>query len=64
MTGNSELLEVIQLEKYFPYRLGVFKKAYIKAVDNISFALKEGETLGSSERVGAGNPRRLEPYSG
>jgi oligopeptide transport system ATP-binding protein len=71
MTGNSELLEVIQLEKYFPYRLGVFKKAYIKAVDHVSFVLKEGETLGLVGESGCGKSttaraiqRLIEPTGG
>jgi len=71
MIGNSELLEVNQLKKYFPYRLGVFKKAYIKAVDNVSFVLKRGETLGLVGESGCGKSttaraiqRLIEPTGG
>ena len=71
MTGNSELLEVNQLKKYFPYRMGVFKKAHIKAVDDVSFVLKEGETLGLVGESGCGKSttaraiqRLIEPTGG
>ena len=71
MTGNSELLEVTQLKKYFPYRMGVFKKAHIKAVDDVSFVLKEGETLGLVGESGCGKSttaraiqRLIEPTGG
>ena len=71
MIENSELLEVNQLKKYFPYRLGVFKKAYIKAVDKVSFVLKKGETLGLVGESGCGKSttaraiqRLIEPTGG
>ena len=46
-TGN-ELLVVEDLKKHFPITRGiVFQKevATVKAVDGVSFALREGETL-------------------
>ena len=50
------LLEVKQLKKYFPVKAGVFKKTvgYVKAVDEISFYIKEGETLGLVGESGCG----------
>ena len=50
------LLEVNQLKKYFPVKAGVFKKTvgYVKAVDEISFYIKEGETLGLVGESGCG----------
>ena len=50
------LLEVNRLKKYFPVKAGVFKKTvgYVKAVDEISFYIKEGETLGLVGESGCG----------
>ena len=50
------LLEVNRLKKYFPVKAGVFKKTvgYVKAVDQISFYIKEGETLGLVGESGCG----------
>jgi len=44
----ENLLEVNNLKKYFPVKAGIFKRTvdYVKAVDDISFTVKEGETLG------------------
>ncbi|MEX2103735.1 MAG: ATP-binding cassette domain-containing protein, partial [Bacilli bacterium] len=52
----SELLTVKELTKYYPIQRGVFSKTvgYIKAVDNISFTIKEGETLGLVGESGCG----------
>jgi oligopeptide transport system ATP-binding protein len=52
----ENLLEVKNLKKYFPVKAGVFKKtvAHVKAVDDISFAVKEGETLGLVGESGCG----------
>ena len=46
---GDELLVVENLKKYFPVTRGiVFQKevASVKAVDGVSFAIREGETLG------------------
>ena len=50
------LLEVKNLKKYFPVKAGVFRKtvAYLKAVDDISFYIKEKETLGLVGESGCG----------
>jgi oligopeptide/dipeptide ABC transporter ATP-binding protein len=52
----DNLLEVNNLKKYFPVKAGIFKKtvAHVKAVDDISFAVKEGETLGLVGESGCG----------
>ena len=41
------LLEVAEIKKHFPVTRGVFKKVigHVKAVDGVSFTIKEGETL-------------------
>ncbi len=41
------LLEVAEIKKHFPVTRGVFKKVigHVKAVDGVSFAIKEGETF-------------------
>ena len=52
----ENLLEVKNLKKYFPVKAGIFKKTvdHVKAVDDISFAVKEGETLGLVGESGCG----------
>lgn len=50
------LLEVRNLVKYFPVRGGVFRRvvAWVKAVDDVSFTIHEGETLGLVGESGCG----------
>ncbi|MBZ4664208.1 MAG: oligopeptide/dipeptide transporter, ATP-binding protein [Caloramator sp.] len=50
------LLKVENLKKYFPIKAGVFQRTvgYVKAVDDVSFELKEGETLGVVGESGCG----------
>ena len=40
------LLEVKNLKKYYPVRTGFIKKTELKAVDDVSFFIRKGETLG------------------
>jgi ABC-type glutathione transport system ATPase component len=46
--GRPILLDVKNLVKYFPVRAGILQrvKAWVKAVDNVSFFIYEGESLG------------------
>ncbi|MGN0312893.1 MAG: ABC transporter ATP-binding protein [Lachnospiraceae bacterium] len=53
MNEDKNLLEVTHLKQYFPVRKG-FKKIPLKAVDDISFAIKPGETLGLVGESGCG----------
>jgi oligopeptide/dipeptide ABC transporter ATP-binding protein len=50
------LLEVRNLVKYFPIKKGVFKRTvgWVKAVDDISFEVYEGETVGLVGESGCG----------
>lgn len=53
-TNNNEyLLNVDHLKQYFPVHDG-FKKMELKAVDDVSFAIKPGETLGLVGESGCG----------
>ena len=52
---NDIILEVKNLCKYFPVDKGMFaKKSYVKAVDDVSFTIKRGETLGIVGESGCG----------
>jgi oligopeptide/dipeptide ABC transporter ATP-binding protein len=50
------LLEVKGLKKYFPIRSGVLKRTtgHVYAVDDVSFAIEKGETLGLVGESGGG----------
>ncbi|HBT51322.1 ABC transporter ATP-binding protein [Petrotoga olearia] len=54
--SDKVILKVENLKKYFPVRAGVFKRtvANVLAVDDISFEIKEGETLGLVGESGCG----------
>ena len=56
MTAHNNILEVQGLKKYFPITSGIFSKVinHVKAVDNISFHIKQGETLGLVGESGCG----------
>lgn len=53
---NETILEVKNLKKYFPIRAGVFRRivAWVKAVDDVSFNINRGETLGLVGESGCG----------
>ena len=70
---KKTLLEVKNLKKYFPIRSGFFSKisGHVQAVDDITFDLYEGETLGLVGESGCGKTtagrtilKLLEPTSG
>ena len=67
------LLRVEHLKNYFPVRRGVFSRvaAYVKAVDDISFEVGSGETIGLVGESGCGKTtvghsilRLIEPTGG
>jgi oligopeptide/dipeptide ABC transporter ATP-binding protein len=71
--GNSLLLQVSDLRKYFPVRKGLFAtvSGHVKAVDGVSFEIRKGETLGLVGESGCGKTtagrtilRLIEPTSG
>ncbi len=53
---RKKLIEVNNLVKYFPVRAGLMRrvKAWVKAVDDVSFFINEGETLGLVGESGCG----------
>ena len=48
------LLEVKNLKKYFPVKTGFMKKNFVKAVDDVSFFIRKGETFGLVGESGCG----------
>ncbi len=71
--NSAELVQIKNLVKYFPIRGGLLQRtvAEVKAVDNISFFIREGETLGLVGESGCGKTtvgramlRLIEPTSG
>lgn len=55
-SNGRDLLIVRNLVKYFPVRGGLFQRvvAWVKAVDDVTFTVKEGETLGLVGESGCG----------
>ncbi len=56
MDNDYNLIDVVHLKKYFPIRGGFFKRPIgsVKAVDDVSFFIKKGETLGLVGESGCG----------
>ena len=52
--NNNNLIEVIGLKKYFDINVGAFKIKPLKAVDDVSFSIRKGETLGLVGESGCG----------
>ena len=51
---SQELVRVEHLKQYFPVRVGFGKTVPLKAVDDVSFTINEGETLGMVGESGCG----------
>ena len=73
MQADQPILEVSNLKMHFPIRKGFLQKAagYVKAVDDVSFAIRHGETLGLVGESGCGKTtigrclvRAYQPSSG
>jgi peptide/nickel transport system ATP-binding protein/oligopeptide transport system ATP-binding protein len=71
--SNEALVRVEHLKKYFPVRAGVMQRvvANVLAVDDVSFTIKKGETLGLVGESGCGKTtvgrtmlRLIEPTDG
>ena len=71
--SRRELIRVENLVKYFPVRTGLLQRTvnFVRAVDNVSFTIQEGETLGLVGETGCGKTtvgrtilRLIEPTSG
>ena len=67
------LLEVRELKKHFPIEKGFFRsvQGHVKAVDGVSFKIREGETFGLVGESGSGKTtlgrcivRGIEPTAG
>ncbi len=52
--GNQPLVEVKHLKEYFPITTGFLKTTMLKAVDDVSFTIGKGETLGLVGESGCG----------
>jgi len=72
-TNQKDLIEVKNLVKYFPVRAGLLQRvtAWVQAVDDVSFIVRQGETLGLVGESGCGKTtvgrtmlRLVEPTSG
>ncbi len=73
MSEMPPLVRVRHLKKYFPITQGLFRSVsgYVRAVDNVSFVIHEGETLSLVGESGSGKTtvgrcllRAIEPTSG
>ncbi|MEE8568384.1 MAG: ABC transporter ATP-binding protein, partial [Anaerolineales bacterium] len=54
--GNEDLLVVRNLVKYFPVHGGFLQRVvgWVRAVDDVSFTIRQGETLGLVGESGCG----------
>ena len=77
MSHEDTLVEIEDLHKYYPVRMGLFQslrtneRLYVKAVDGVSFNLRNGEIYGLAGESGCGKTttgklilRLFEPTSG
>ncbi len=54
MKKDDNIVEIKNLKQYFPVKTGFFKTIPLKAVDDVSFSIKRGETLGLVGESGCG----------
>ena len=54
MSENKTLVEVRNLKEYFNINTGLFTSKPLKAVDDVSFSIRKGETLGLVGESGCG----------
>jgi len=54
--NNEPLLKITNLKKYFPVKRGLLSRVvgHVKAVDDVSFQIAPGETLGLVGESGCG----------
>ncbi|HHT86797.1 MAG TPA: ATP-binding cassette domain-containing protein [Clostridiales bacterium] len=54
--NDDVLLDVVNLKKYFPIKAGLFNRVvgHVKAVDDVSFQIKRGTTMGLVGESGCG----------
>jgi peptide/nickel transport system ATP-binding protein/oligopeptide transport system ATP-binding protein len=71
--SSGNILEVTNLKKHFPVKAGVLQRvqAWVKAVDGVTFSIREGETFGLVGESGCGKTtvgrtilRLIEPTEG